>query len=354
MAFAVWLVAGPVRAADAPATQPELRPILSPEARREAARGLIDRFVAHVNGSPSYDPAAKAAVADGWRQHRGDEEPAEFLIAGLAIISPEFKAALADLEHEDYAKALPALAALTKAEDPYLALNAAVLRGRTLVEQEQMESAEPVLKSLVDRRADLMDKSFAEAEVDFLLAFAQLSTLQYEPARESLELFERLHPDAPDHYRLPARQMLQELRARQPDGLGDVSDLMVYAGRRLGVGEPGKPVQMKQDRAVELLKKLIDEAEEREKQSRQQGGGGKSGRPRGYGQPNSPANRSMLPGGKSEIGPLGSMPPVRPGEEWGKMRPEDRERILQSLRRSFPSRYRQLVEQYYKQLGKEK
>jgi hypothetical protein len=36
------------------------------------------------------------------------------------------------------------------------------------------------------------------------------------------------------------------------------------------------------------------------------------------------------------------------------MRPEERERVLQSLRRAFPSRYRQLVEQYYKQLAKEK
>ena len=32
---------------------------------------------------------------------------------------------------------------------------------------------------------------------------------------------------------------------------------------------------------------------------------------------------------------------------------QGRERILQSLRKDFPSRYRQLVEQYYKQLGKE-
>jgi hypothetical protein len=39
---------------------------------------------------------------------------------------------------------------------------------------------------------------------------------------------------------------------------------------------------------------------------------------------------------------------------WGKMRPEERRRILQSLRKDFPARYRQLVEQYYKQLGKER
>ncbi len=34
------------------------------------------------------------------------------------------------------------------------------------------------------------------------------------------------------------------------------------------------------------------------------------------------------------------------------MPPAERERILQALRDNFPSRYRQLVEQYYEQLAK--
>jgi hypothetical protein len=157
--------------------------------------------------------------------------------------------------------------------------------------------------------------------------------------------------------------MLQELLTRQPDGLGEVSDLMVYAGRRLSNGEPGKPVQVKQDRAVELLTKLIQEAEQREQQQKSTGCkecGGKGckkcrgGTPKGIGQPGSPANQSLLPGGKGQIGSLDQSPNVKPGDEWGKMRPEERERILQSLRKNFPSRYRQLVEQYYKQLAKEK
>ena len=63
---------------------------------------------------------------------------------------------------------------------------------------------------------------------------------------------------------------------------------------------------------------------------------------------------TALPGGPGNLGPLDRAANAKPGEEWGKMRPEDREKILQSLRRSFPSRYRDLVEQYYKQLAKEK
>ena len=39
---------------------------------------------------------------------------------------------------------------------------------------------------------------------------------------------------------------------------------------------------------------------------------------------------------------------------WGQLPPAQRERILDSLRDRFPSRYRQLVEQYYRSLAEEK
>jgi hypothetical protein len=132
---------------------------------------------------------------------------------------------------------------------------------------------------------------------------------------------------------------------------------MVYAGRRLNRGLADQPVRQSQKRAVDLLNQLVEEAEQREKQQQQQSGspsGGKGGSGQRMGNaPISPARQSMLPGGSGAKGELDSRPAVRPGEMWGQMRPEDRQRILQSLREGFPSRYRQLVEQYYRQLAKE-
>ena len=147
-----------------------------------------------------------------------------------------------------------------------------------------------------------------------------------------------------------------------PGRLGEVSDLMAYSGRRLAHGHAGEPVQLKQKRTIELLTKLIAEAEEKEKQGKKgcKNCGGKGcrkcrggGPPSGIQPPSSPAKRSALPGGTGKIGDLHRSPSARPGEEWGKMRPEERRRILQSLRTNFPARYRQLVEQYYKQLARE-
>jgi hypothetical protein len=156
--------------------------------------------------------------------------------------------------------------------------------------------------------------------------------------------------------------MLQEMAGRKPEGLGDVSDLMNYAGRQLKHARINEVVQTRQTRAVELLSKLIEEAEQREQEQQQQQqqqqqqnqqSDGKSGAPQGNQQPQRGADRSVAPPGEGRIGDLHSSSRARPGEQWGKMRPEERERVLQALRQNYPSRYRQLVEQYYKQLSKE-
>ncbi len=355
--------------AESPASQPEAdlqpRPILTPEQRREAAVRVIDQFVAHVTGSPTIDASARNAVADAWQANRADPEPQDFIHAGLAIISPEYKKALAAMEEQNHEAADRILTPLATSADPYLSLHASAMLASSLVEQEKLEEADKILEPLAAAEKDLVERSFLEAEVDFLLGYCQLSNLKYAEAKKSLYRFELQHHDAPDRFRLPARQMYQELVARKPEGLGDVSDLMVYAGRRLSSGHPGKPVQVRQQEAVELLTRLIKQAEDREQQQKQSGGCkdcggkgcpkcGKGGAPKGNWQPNAPANRSVLPEGSGQIGRIDRSAAARPGEEWGSMRPEERERVLQSLRRNFPSRYRQLVEQYYMQLGKEK
>ncbi len=160
----------------------------------------------------------------------------------------------------------------------------------------------------------------------------------------------------------PLASRPSEATTRPSENLMTVSTLMSQAGERLGAGKPDGVTQASQRRAVEILDRLIEEAEKQE--SRQQQGqckacGGKGCRlcrktmAAAGGKPASPARQSTVspgPGGTGELHPAGA---ARPGEAWGNMRPEEREKILQSLGKDFPSQYRQLVEQYYKQLAKE-
>jgi len=82
-------------------------------------------------------------------------------------------------------------------------------------------------------------------------------------------------------------------------------------------------------------------------------GGGRGGqRSSGQKNPGGGAQRSTLPTGPGSVGELRSNR-ARPGEMWGKMPPHDREQLLQTLQKQFPSQYRELLEQYYKQLAKD-
>ncbi|HSW47222.1 MAG TPA: hypothetical protein VLM89_16790 [Phycisphaerae bacterium] len=340
-----------------PASMETSRPILTPEAKLAAGRSLVDRFVQHVRESSRFPAHARQAVNRAWADHRADEQPQDFLTAALTMICEPFKKAMDALDQQEYDEADRLLQPLLAETDPYIGFHARAALARSLLEQDRLEEARSLLAGLAGRRAELIDRSFLEVKVDFLLAYCLLTDLQYEPAVTALERFEQLHPDAPDKYRLPARQMLNELRARRTGGLGDVSDLMTHAGRRLNRGLADERARQSQQRAVDLLAELIKQAEEMEKQQQQAssaGGPGGSRGGRGIGnRPGRPAEQSMLPEGPGAKGDLEHGITARPGEMWGQMRPEERQRILQSLRDRFPSRYRQLVEQYYRQLAKE-
>ncbi len=339
----------------------EVRPIRSPEAKRQAAVELIDRFIVHVRTAASIEPSARTTLTDAWARHRTEENPVDFLTAGLAIISKPFHDALQAVEQQQYEQAEQTLRPLLDNPDPYVTLHAQIALARLFIEQDRYEEAEPLLASLANREQDLIVKTFAEAEVDFLLGYCRLANLKYDEALTDLEKFERQHPDAEDQYRLPARQMIQELKARQPESLGEVSDLMTYAARRLTAHGTYQTIRQRQDRAIELLDRLIQQAEDQEKQGsntgcKQCGGKGCPACQKPGGNPLNPSrpmDESRLPSGASQIGELRASPRARPGEAWGKMPPKEREQILQSLRQNFPSRYRQLIEQYYLQLGKE-
>jgi tetratricopeptide (TPR) repeat protein len=313
---------------------------------------LMTRFVAHVAGSERVDAQAKSFVAEQWAQRRQQDDPEAFLLEALAVISPDFRAALDAYDQQDYAAAATRMAALAGDADPFIAANAAAFEVKSLVEQEKLEEALQRLDAL-DGNALAAHTTLAP-EMDYIRGFCQLHGLDYDAADRTLQSFLDKYPDAPARLTTTARQMLAELRTRQPDGISDVNDLMVFAGRRLSHGDSGERVQDRQARAVELLKKLIEEAEQREQQQSSGGGGGSSGGRGSQNQPNSPMQQSQLPGGSARD--TGNRRPARiarPGEAWGMMPPAEREKVLQALRESFPSRYRQLVEQYYEELAKQ-
>ena len=190
-----------------------------------------------------------------------------------------------------------------------------------------------------------------------------LGTIPNPPATQPADSPDQLQRNIyqlPEKYRFPLLNLLDRLKGQTSRGLGEVCDLMNYAGRRLSRNLADQPLHYAQKRAVEILDELIRQAEQCEKQQQQAcaaaaaaaGATGQSGRPVG-GTPQSPALQSILPADQPDPGPLQPTPPARPGEAWGQMRPEERQRILQSLQQHFPTRYRQLGEPDYRQRARE-
>ncbi len=94
--------------------------------------------------------------------------------------------------------------------------------------------------------------------------------------------------------------------------------------------------------AIAQLEKLIEEWEKKEKS-----GGGAPGGAGGI----NPAQNSALPGGEGKTGPLKKAPP-KVAAKWGALRPSERKAIEAELNDKMSPRYKKMLEDYYKKLGK--
>ena len=334
-----------------PAAPPKVFPPRVPVAT------VIDGFLKSIQDNATYKAEARAFVAESAAKPGAKDSP-EFINQSLAVLSPPFKAAL-DLVFDDKgAAAADAFEVLAKDKDPYLAAAAANLAATSLIDLDQIERALTILTRVEKQHSPIEQYTTGHDRYLFMRGLCQVHVLEYDGAFDSLEEFLGRYPDAPERLRVSAAQILTELSRRAPGRIGDVRDLLEYAKRRINGGETSKPVIDRQREAVALLDTLIEEAEEQEKNQGQgdgQGGGGKGGGgdPNGNQQPSGGgANRSTAPGGESREGQLRKNV-ARPGDAWGKMPPREREQILQALQKQYPSQYRELLEQYYRQLSKD-
>jgi len=315
-------------------------------------------FLEHLKELPPALAPKVAFVEKSWRDEYERNAPGAFVPDALALLYPDFEQLLAAFDAGRYEEVESLAAPLLKHADPFVTANASYYAVRALVERGRLEEAEARVKSLLERPAQTADFTPMAPHLWFVRAFTEASNLRFEAALESLAALRARFPDAPEPVTIGARQLQIEIERREVGSLDQVAELMNYSAARLRVADGTERVRERQAEAVALLDKLIEEAQQREQQSKCGGGkGGKGGKGQKHGATPSPkqgAEESNAPEGAGQIGDLHGAPKADPGEMWGKLPPAERERILQSLRDRFPSRYRQLVEQYYRSLAEEK
>ncbi len=320
------------------------------------ANDPVDRFLNSLDADATIAADARNLIRTTWADCK-DCDGAEFLTQGLAVVSTEFRGGLDAYDAEEYEQCTAIMGELRNTENLFVATHAAAYEIKALVALERLIDAGKRIETLLDgqelRSSNVPTYSFFAPEIAFLEGFCLLADLEYDRAERALMHFISDYPGASQRLFIAAQQMLAELQTREPEKIGEVCDLMTFAGRRLGHGDASDAVRIRQKRVIELLDKLIKDAEENESSnSSSSSGGGKSSGKKGAQQPSKPMQDSQLPGGGPAEGTLRERRRANPGDVWGTMPPAQRERILQALRDNFPNRYRQLVEQYYEELAK--
>lgn len=309
-------------------------------------------FRAHLQTFAEQQPLAVARIQESWQTHYQSAQSA-FIPDSLAVLFEPYAAALSAFERREYDNALTRFETLTANQDPYLASNARYFHLRTLVAMQRYEQAEGAIADLLEAQPKLSEHTPYAPHLRMLLAHCQARNLRTSTALETLEALLTTPDTLPEAVLVSARQLMLELQRQGDAPLEQVERLMQYVANRLEAIDTSDRVRDRQQKIIDLLDELIEEEEKKEQQSQGGGqGGGQSAAPRPQ-QGAQGAERSEERGGAGQIGELNEAPIARPGESWGELPPAERERILQDLRERYPTRYRQLVEQYYRALAEE-
>jgi hypothetical protein len=161
--------------------------------------------------------------------------------------------------------------------------------------------------------------------------------------------------DAPERYKMVAALMVYDMLGWQDKDMGWISRKMDNIERRLELARGGPTTQKMQKQVVARLEEMIKELENQQKGA----GAGNGGNCPGGGQPGNNANNTIRPSApqKDSYGGTGSGPgDVDPkklkeiADVWGKLPEKDRVKAMTDMTRDMPPKYREVIENYFKNL----
>jgi hypothetical protein len=176
-----------------------------------------------------------------------------------------------------------------------------------------------------------------------MVAYQQL--VQPDEARAALvELME--HKDKlPRRFQQVGQLLERDLASLEDESLDHIARRMNDIRRRLAYGRAGEHVQTIERGVLESLDRTIKKIEEQQQQSQQQA--------QSAGQPqfSKPMQDSRLPEMKAPMEV--DQRDIGHASGWGDLPPKEREQALQAIGRDFPAHYRDLIEQYFRELATE-
>lgn len=328
------------------------------------ARDKTEVFIQHVVKFMKVEPSEYQAMVLEYEigtilsELAGFElaQSSNFIRRALKEFHPGFAAAQDLFDAGKDAEAVAAVEPLLRALDPYVLAHAELLRAELhfrageydkVIERAERVNLKHRIHVIDDHRAcELIALAFEKQERP-LLEFAQYAILLID------------YEDLPKDLETRAKKRLEALNETVGRPLHTVASWMNQVERLLSRELTGEePTQVKERQIVSALDKLIElqEAKERNTCSSCGGGNCKGGCKNGKGipkNPGSPRRVSLLPDGRGDVN-LHGVSRADATSRWGDLREKKASRTLQSFSGKLPPRYERLLQQYFKELSREK
>ena len=309
---------------------------------------FVDSFMKNEAIPAERKQAATGAIAEA-KEH--DSPLTVSMALAMQALYPELSEAAAKASEGDGLEGLRQLYKLTRSKDAFLAAEANYVLGRTLFSQQRYEECLPYLENLSDK---LANDTIRDGDILYYRGVAKANSLEKEAGIALLAQFLEDYPDASDRLRLSAQATLDGITGVLDGSVEDIADHMDFSHRRLGFEDSGEETQVVQQEIVAMLDKIIDQAEQQQQQQQQQQGQGQGqgqqqqqGQQQGQGQGDQPGGNASAQNDPKKVRDLRGAAK----SAWDDLRKRDRETdALSGLKSKYPPRYRELVEQYFKDL----
>jgi hypothetical protein len=284
-------------------------------------------------------------LSDLWPEKSPDEadqrDLLERVVEGFAAAYPQARA-LVDACRADYAGPTPPDARWLAGSDfpAVVRNNLRLYYARWLAQYGLYDEVLAELEGLSP--SDVADP----ASLLFYRMVAHHQLVQPDEARAALAQLLEQKERLPERFQQVAQLVERDLAALEDESLDHIARRMNDIRRRLEYGRAGEKVQAIEKGVVKSLDKKIDKLQQQQQQQCQpaaQGGGQM--------QPSRPMQDSRLPGLKAPM--QVDQRDIGHQAGWGDLPPKERERALQQVGRDFPAHYRDLIEQYFRELASE-
>ncbi|MCH2125126.1 MAG: hypothetical protein MK165_10050 [Pirellulaceae bacterium] len=225
-------------------------------------------------------------------------------------------------------------------KEPYVRLNLRLFVGRWLGRNELYDEAIEILEGIEPN--EVVDP----ASLLFYQAAGNHSLLNKDKCLETIARLRENETTIPRRYATLAKLIEADLAPLKTDSLDEISRLMQDITRRLGLQRAGTRVRKEEDEVLAKLDKMIEELEKQ-----QQEAAAAAANANGSKQSNNPAQDSQNLGGRG-AGDVDQRD-VGDGIGWGDLPPKQRQEALQRLAKELPAHYREVVEEYFRQVSRD-